>query len=240
MKAMILAAGRGTRLRPLTDKTPKPLLTVGKYSLIEHLILNLRRHDFTEIVVNVAYLGGQIVNKLKTGKQYGVNILYSYEDVGGLETGGGIYNAMPLLGPEPFLVVSGDIWTNYPFSRLRRTQLEGLAHLVLVDNFKDHEEGDFYLQEGRLHTSLGTRLTFGNIGVYRPELFSECKHGFFPLGPLLCRAVVKNQVTAEHYTGEWENIGTADALYSLRKKAAVKRRFPVKIEPMMNVAARDE
>lgn len=216
MKAMILAAGRGTRLRPLTDNVPKPLLKIDSYSLIEHLIFNLKKHDFKEIVINVAHLGGQILNTLGNGERYGVNITYCYEIPGGLETGGGIYNAMPLLGPDPFLVVSGDIWTEYPFSSLRNKLNGGLAHLVLVDNF--FGEGDFYLFDKRLHTEKGQRLTFGNIGIYHPDLFANCSAGFFKLGPLLQEAVQKDQVTAEHFTGAWENVGTVDALESLRDK----------------------
>lgn len=218
MKAMILAAGRGSRLRPLTDNTPKPLLKVGEYSLIEHLIMNLAQHNFNDIVVNVAYLGDQIVTNLGSGEQLGVNISYSYEEAGALETGGGIFKALPLLGPDPFLVVSGDIWTNYPFKHLRNVELKGLAHLILVDNFKEHEQGDFFLLDGRLHHSNGKRLTFGNIGVYHPDLFLGCAPGFFRLGPLLQRAVLADQVSGEHYTGEWENIGVADTLFALRMR----------------------
>jgi MurNAc alpha-1-phosphate uridylyltransferase len=215
---MILAAGRGTRLRPLTDDTPKPLLKVGELSLIEHLILKLKKHGFTEIVVNIAYLRDKIVNAIGNGDKYGVAISYSYEEAEGLETGGGIVNAMPLLGPKPFLVVSGDIWTQYPFSNLKTKKLEGLAHLVLVDNFKEHQTGDFYLLDGRLHSSTGTRLTFGNIGVYHPDFFADCTPGFFKLGPLLEKAAHDNQITGEHFQGEWENIGTPESLIALRKR----------------------
>lgn len=218
MRAMILAAGRGTRLRPLTDDTPKPLLKVGELSIIEHLILKLKSHGFTEIVVNVAYLRDKIVNAIGNGDKYGVAISYSYEEADGLETGGGIVNAMPLLGPKPFLVVSGDIWTQYPFSNLKTKKLEGLAHLVLVDNFKEHQTGDFYLLDGRLHSSTGTRLTFGNIGIYHPDFFAECVPGFFKLGPLLEKAAHHNQITGEHFQGEWENIGTPESLIALRKR----------------------
>jgi MurNAc alpha-1-phosphate uridylyltransferase len=216
MKAMILAAGRGTRLRPLTDNIPKPLLKIDSYSLIEHLILNLRRHDFKDIVINVAHLGDQILKTLGNGSQYDVKITYCYELPGGLETGGGILNAMPLLGSDPFLVVSGDIWTDYPFSVLKDKPTSSLAHLVLVNNF--FGEGDFYLLDDRLHEAKGSKLTFGNIGVYHPELFSNCSPGFFRLGTLLREAVQKNQVTAEHFTGAWDNIGTLEGLQTLRKK----------------------
>lgn len=216
---MILAAGRGARLRPLTDNTPKPLLKVGKLSLIEHLILNLRKHDFTQIVINVAYLGDQIVETLGVGERYDVKISYSHEEGNGLETGGGIVNAQSLLGEDPFLVVSGDIWTDYPFNRLRKINLESLGHLILVDNFKEHEHGDFHLLDGRLHPSAGTRLTFGNIGIYHPRLFEGYTPGFFRLAPILEQAIQNNQITGEYYSGEWENVGTMDALNALRKKA---------------------
>lgn len=218
MKAMILAAGRGKRLRPFTDEIPKPLLKIGQFSLIEHLILHLRQQGFHEIVVNVAYLKEKIVNALGTGEKYGVTIHYSPEQQEGLGTGGGILNAMPLLGDSPFLVVSADIWTNYPFSCLRDKPLDSLAHLIMVDNFAESKDGDFCLINGRLHASQGTRLTYASMGVYHPEFFSDCSPGFFKLGPLLHKAVGDNQITGEYFQGDWENVGTPETLISLRKR----------------------
>lgn len=222
MKVMILAAGRGTRLRPLTDATPKPLLQVGNYSLIEHLLFRLSANGFHDIVINVAHLGNLIIEKLQDGRQYGVSIMYSKEYVaGGLETGGGIFNALPLLGKNPFLVVSGDIWTDYPFSQLRNISLSGLVHLVLVDNPSDHTQGDFNLLSNKIVENQGLRLTYGNIGLYHPDLFINCTPGFFPLGPLLKKAALDNAVTGEHYQGTWVNVGTRETLEELRKKVDV-------------------
>jgi MurNAc alpha-1-phosphate uridylyltransferase len=216
MKAMILAAGRGTRLRPLTDDTPKPLLKIDSFSLIEHLLFNLGRHEFNEVIVNVAHLGDQIVSTLGEGKRYGVKITYSYEPPGGLETGGGILKAMPLLAPDPFLVVSGDIWTDYPFGTLKEKPLEGLAHLVMVNNYAG--EGDFCLSDNLLHPHQGNKLTFGNIGVYHPELFADYPPGFLKLGAILREAIQHQKVTAEHFEGQWENVGTMEALATLRER----------------------
>lgn len=216
---MLLAAGRGKRMGSLTDHLPKPLLKIGQFSLIEHLLFNLASHGFKEIIINLAYLGEKIANTLGKGADYGVSITYSREnEERGLETGGGIYQALPILGPSPFLVVSADIWTNYPFSQLRAQPLSGLAHLILVDNFEAHPQGDFNLQGGHINQTAGARLTFGNIGVYHPQLFSSCQPGFFPLAPLLHAAVEQNKVTGEHFTGEWANIGTPDALKAMQER----------------------
>jgi N-acetyl-alpha-D-muramate 1-phosphate uridylyltransferase len=219
MKVMILAAGRGSRMRPITDKIPKPLLKIDTFSLIEHLLFRLSKHGFQDIVINLAHLGEKIAATLGRGERYGVTIRYSIEEAAeGLETGGGIFNALPLLGAGPFVVVSGDIWTDYNFSQLRAKPLQGLAHLVLVDNPPWHDQGDFVFSDGRLLLGEGTKFTFANIGVYDPSLFVDCQPGFFPLGPLLHKAVAEGLVTGEYYRGEWLNIGTADALQALRDK----------------------
>ncbi|MBA2655211.1 MAG: nucleotidyltransferase family protein [Gammaproteobacteria bacterium] len=216
---MILAAGRGNRLRPLTDTIPKPLLKVGELSIIEHLLFKLKSHGFNEIVINLAHLGEKIEDQLQAGQRYGVDIIYSYEFVtGGLETGGGIVNALPLLGSDPFVVVSGDIWTDYNFSTLKTQPLEGLAHLVLVDNPPEHIQGDFNLLGARLTEGQGRRLSYGNIGVYHPDLFKGHKPGFFRLGPILHKAVAEGQVTGEHFEGTWVNVGTLENLAALRQR----------------------
>lgn len=207
MKAMILAAGRGERMRPLTDHVPKPLLRVGPKSLIEYLIEALVMAEFTDLVINHAHLGSQIEQLLGDGKRYGVKIRYSPERGEGLETGGGIFQALPLLGEDPFLVVNGDIWTDYSFVRGRRAP-EGLAHLILVDNPSHYPQGDFALLGERVMTEGMGKLTFSGIGIYRPELFFHCRPGRFPLAPLLREAIDKNLVTGEHYRGEWWDIGT--------------------------------
>jgi len=211
MKALILAAGRGERLRPLTDHTPKPLLEAGGQALIEHTILALARAGFTELVVNLAHLGGQIQARLGDGGRLGVRIAYSHEGEEALETGGGIHHALPLLGAEPFLVVNGDLATDYPFARLQ-SRPTGLAHLVLVENPAHHPHGDFALQGETALAQGEPRHTFSGIGVYRPELFAACAPGKFPLAPLLRQAMAAGQVSGELYPGFWMDIGTVERL----------------------------
>jgi MurNAc alpha-1-phosphate uridylyltransferase len=211
MKAMILAAGRGERMRPLTDTVPKPLLRIGGQTLIERHVHALARAGITDLVINHAHLGEQIVRALGDGHAYGVSIRYSPETDGSLETGGGIMNALPLLGAEPFLVVNGDIWTDFPFASLP-SRIGGLAHLVMVDNPEHHPEGDFSLSAGELSRQGPAMLTYAGIGVYRPELFAGCSPGAFPLGPLLRDAMDAGQVSGEHYTGNWFDIGTPERL----------------------------
>lgn len=216
MKAMILAAGRGERMRPLTDTTPKPLLMAGGKRLIEYHIEALATAGITELVINHAHLGEQIEQALGSGERYGVAIQYSAEGQGqALETGGGIYKALPLLGDEPFLVVNGDVWTDYPFKSLLECEVE-LAHLVLVDNPPHNNEGDFYLQaDGRISSDGSPRLTFSGIGIYHPQLFAGCQPGAFPLAPLLRSAMAAGRVSGEHYRGQWLDIGTPQRLQDL-------------------------
>lgn len=213
MKVMILAAGRGERMRPLTDVTPKPLLQVGGRSLIAHHLVNLARAGLHDVVVNTGHLGLQIEQALGDGTGYGLSIRYSREATI-LDTGGGIFNALPLLGEAPFLVVNGDVFTDYPFERLPRAPA-GLAHLVLVPNPPQHARGDFVLQEGRVLSDGGARLTFSGIGVYRPQLFAECGPAVFPLAPLLRKAMADGQVRGERYHGHWCDVGTPERLAAL-------------------------
>ncbi|MFW5447436.1 MAG: nucleotidyltransferase family protein, partial [Methylophagaceae bacterium] len=167
MKAIILSAGRGERLRPLTDHTPKPLLKAGEHRLIEHLIIALVNAGITEIIINYAHLGQQFPETLGNGQQFGANISYSPEQEGGLETAGGIIKALPLLGDEPFLVVNGDIWTDYPFEQLNNLTLDDncLAHLVLVENPEHHPHGDFSLSSGLLDQQGQDKYTFSGVAV---------------------------------------------------------------------------
>ena len=217
MKAMILAAGRGERMRPLTDRAPKPLLEAAGKPLIQYHIEALREAGFTELVVNHAHLGAQIVARLGDGRAFGVRIDYSPEPGGALETGGGIRQALPLLGEGAFVVVNADIWTDYPYRRLRR-EPEGLAHLVLVDNPDYHRDGDFQLNGDQVSAEGDTRLTFSGIGLYRPELFAAVPQGRFPLAPLLRSAMQAGQVSGEHYRGRWMDIGTAERLAELDRQ----------------------
>ena len=210
MKAMILAAGRGERMRPLTDHTPKPLLKAGGRALIEHTIDGLVAGGISEMIVNTAHLGEQVEQYLGDGARYGASIRYSLEGEA-LETGGGIFRALPLLGDEPFLVVNGDIATDFNFASLRERKID-LAHLVLVANPKHHPQGDFGLAEGLALDGGDPRYTFCGIGVYRPELFAACNPGRFALAPLLRKAMVTEQVSAEFYPGFWMDIGTVERL----------------------------
>lgn len=213
MKAMILAAGRGERMRPLTDHTPKPLLRVGGLALIEYHIGALVHAGFHEIVINHAHLGLQIEEALGDGSRYNARLLFSPEGKA-LETGGGIFRALPLLGDEPFVVVNGDIWTDYPFAQLRRP-LTGLAHLVLVDNPSHNPEGDFHLAADRVMSEGEPKLTFSGIGLYHRALFDGCNDGPFPLAPLLRRAMNAGKVSGEHYHGHWIDVGTPQRLNEL-------------------------
>ena len=215
MKAMILAAGRGERMRPLTDTTPKPLLKVGGHSLIEYHLWQLAKLAVTEVVINIAWLGEQIERTLGKGQTYGLNIKYIHEGQQALETGGGIYNALPQLGDDVFMVINADIWTDYDLHQLP-VSLSGLAHLVLVDNPAHHPEGDFGINTSGYAVAVAERkLTFSGIGLYSPELFKACRPGVFPLAPLLRDAMTRQQVTAEHYRGYWSDVGTVERLQQL-------------------------
>lgn len=214
---MILAAGRGERMRPLTDTIPKPLLCAGGKPLIEYHVEALAEAGFGTLVINHAHLGKQIEQVLGDGRRWGISIAYVAEPPGALETGGGIHNALPLLGSGPFLVVNADIWTRFPFQDLARKP-EGLAHLVLVDNPVQHPDGDFVLNAGKVVDTGHPRLTFSGIGVYRPELFSGCSAGRFPLAPLLRKAMQAQAVTGEHFAGDWFDIGTPERLEALEHR----------------------
>lgn len=218
MHALILAAGRGERLRPLTDSTPKPLLQAGKFRLIEYHLHALAAAGIVNIVINHAHLGQKIVSTLGNGSAYGVRIVYSAEPEGALETAGGIVNALPLLNSGPFTVVNGDIWTDYPFDHLP-SEISGLAHIVLVDNPAHNPDGDFTLHGDRVDERVkgipGTALTFSGIGIYRPALFKDLAPGRIPLAPVLRQAMVNEQVTGEHYRGRWVDVGTPQCLAEL-------------------------
>ena len=213
MKAMILAAGRGERMRPLTDHTPKPLLQVAGKALIEYQIEALARADIRDIVINLAHLGAQIEQSLGCGTRRGVTIHYSHEREA-LETGGGIFNALPLLGDEPFLVVNGDIWTDYDYSRVDLTDGD-LAHLVLIENPQHNLKGDFVLQAGRVVDTDAECYTFSGIGLYHPALFIDCTAGAFSLAPLLRQAISAGRVSGEYFAGNWIDVGTPQRLEQL-------------------------
>jgi MurNAc alpha-1-phosphate uridylyltransferase len=213
MKAMILAAGRGERMRPLTDRTPKSLLRAGGKALIEYHLEALAGSGILDLVINHAHLGERLVASLGGGERWGVRIRYSAE-AEALETGGGIFHALPLLGSGPFLVVNGDVWTDFDFGTLSLGP-EMLAHLVLVDNPEHHPTGDFALSRGLVRAEGSPRLTFSGIGVYRSELFEGCRPGAFPLAPLLRQGVERGRVSGERYRGVWMDIGTPQRLQAL-------------------------
>jgi len=209
MRAMILAAGLGSRMRPLTDHTPKPLLEVGGKPLIVWHIEQLKEAGFREIVINVAYLGEQIIDYLGDGSQYGVNILFSDEqNEGALETAGGIVKALPLLS-ETFLVVNGDVWTDYSYVNDFKLKEESLAHLILVENPEHNLKGDFLL------TETDEKYTFSGIGYYSKRLFEKLNHGKSALAPLLFEAIENQRITTEYYSGIWYDIGTPERLKML-------------------------
>ena len=216
MKAMILAAGRGERMRPLTDTTPKPLLEAGGKALIVWQLEKLARAGFTDIVINHAHLGHRIEAALGDGARFGVSIRYSPE-AEALETAGGIAHALPMLGTEPFLVINSDVYTDYGFQALRHFKLgDSLAHLVLVDNPPQHPRGDFALQSDRVREGGENLLTFSGIGVYARQLFSGISTGSkVPLAPLLREAIAAERVSGERYLGRWHDVGTAERLQAL-------------------------
>ena len=211
MKVMLLAAGRGERMRPLSDEVPKPLLTVGGKPLIVHLVEALVAEGFRELVINHAWHGAMIEQRLGDGRDFGASIEYSAEGDRALGTGGGIRHALPLLGSDPFVAVNADIWTDFPFSNLPEA-LETLAHLVLVDNPAHHPDGDFSLAGSRVGDGEDQRLTFSGISVYRPELFAELFEECFPLAPILFDACGEGRLSGVHYTGEWWDVGTPERL----------------------------
>ncbi len=222
---MILAAGRGERMRPLTDRTPKALLEVGGRALIEHHLARLREADVVEVVINVAHRAGAIRSHLGDGGRYGLHIHYSDESGGVLETGGGIIKALPHLADDNddvFFVVNADVFTDYA---VRRPDLGGdQAHLVLVDNPPHRPHGDFLLNGGRLSRKRGVPLTFSGMGYYRPALFDGRTAEHAPLAPVLAEGIAQNRISGEHHHGLWADIGTPQRLAEARKQAAGRVR----------------
>ena len=208
MRAMILAAGRGERLRPLTDTLPKPLIDVGGKPLIAWHLEALAAAGFREVVINLGHLGEQIPARLGKGREWGLNLHYSQEPPEALETGGGVVQALPLLGAGPFLLINGDIWTNYPLANLRAIKCDH-AHLVLIPC-------DFALSAGRVYNTGETLHTFSGIAVYHPRIFSQCQPGRFSIVPLLRQTVEDHLVTGELFHGCWFDSGTPERLDAIR------------------------
>jgi MurNAc alpha-1-phosphate uridylyltransferase len=226
MRAMILAAGRGERMRPLTDTIPKPLLMIGGKPLIVWHLERLAKAGFKEIVINHAHLGSQIEAALGNGACWSLSIQYSRETQA-LETAGGIAKALPMLcadDDDSFVVVNGDIFCEYDFSQLKSLSAETLAHLVLVDNPPQHAQGDFVFNQGKLALQGNPKLTFSGIGVYRAELFASITGGASAkLAPLLFDAISAGKVSAEHYHGVWHDIGTPERLHALDRQLATSQ-----------------
>ena len=219
MRAMLLAAGRGERMRPLTDSMPKPLVPVGGRALIVWHLLALARAGVREVVINLSWLGAQLRDALGDGSQFGVRITWSDEGPVPLETGGGIFRALRLLGPDPFLVVNADIWTDIDFGRLA-LEPDAHAHLVLIPNPPHHPRGDFGLEGDRVVNRETGRLTYSGVGVYSREFFAGCTEGRFPLLPLLNRAIAAGRARGEVHRGQWCDVGTAERLASLSARVS--------------------
>lgn len=208
---MVLAAGLGTRMRPLTDALPKPLLAVGGKPLLVHHVERLVRAGVRTVVINHSRNGHRIEEALGDGSRFGATIRYSPEGDTPLDTGGGIHRALPLLGDDPFIVVNGDVWCGLDFARLPG-ELPGLAHLVMVPNPAHNPGGDFALAGDLVQESGQTVMTYSGIAVLAPALFRNCEEGVFPLVPLLRQAMGRRLVTGEAFTGRWVDVGTPERL----------------------------
>lgn len=210
MKAMILAAGKGERLRPMTETMPKPLIQVAGKPLILHHLAALAKCGISEVIINTWYLGAQIRETIGCGKELGLKIEYSIEDEL-LDTGGGIAKCLPFFAQDPFIVISADIYTKFDFITVPQAP-NGLAHLIMVDNPSYHMAGDFYLDKGILKLDGGDKLTYANIGVFRPEFFVDAPKGSFPLRNLFYKHISNGLVTGQYFNGVWHNIGTINDL----------------------------
>jgi len=218
MYAMILAAGRGERMRPLTDTLPKPLLCVNHKPLIVYHIEKLAAFGVTNIVINQAWLGHKLKEQLGNGERWGIDISYADEGLRALETAGGIKNALPLLKSDQFIVVNGDIWTDFDFSTLPTTLVDNvLAHLVMVENPAHNVDGDFSLREQWLEVDGTTKQTFSGIGLYHKKLFELVAQEVSPLGPILRQAMASHQITGQLHSGHWTDVGTPQRLETLQQ-----------------------
>jgi MurNAc alpha-1-phosphate uridylyltransferase len=215
MKAMILAAGRGERLRPLTDEIPKPLIEVGGQSLLERHLDNVRSAGIETVVINLGWLGDKIVEHVGSGKRYGLEVIYSQEGNNILETGGGIHKALPMLGSEPFLVVNADIYTDMPVPDVS-LENEHLGHLMMVPTPGYRDRGDFNIEEGLIRNGTDAALTFSGVAIYRPDFFDGCDAGRFSIAPMLREAADRGQLSGSLYEGLWADAGTPDRLAALQ------------------------
>ena len=214
---MILAAGRGERMRPLTDTTPKPLLPVGGRPLIDHHIERLATAGIRDLVINLAWHGEQIRDHVGDGSRYGVSVAFSDEGAEALETGGGIRQALPLLGPDPFWLVNGDVYCEYPFGPIE-LEPHTSGHLVMVPNPGHNPKGDFALEGDRIRNRGKSMLTYSGLAVFAPALIGQCAPGKFPLAPLLKTAANNDALTGELFTGRWRDVGTPERLGELDRE----------------------
>lgn len=213
---MLLAAGRGERLRPLTDQRPKALVEVQGSSLLERHLERMRDSGIGTVVINLGWLGEQIVDRIGSGARFGLNVIYSQEGSNVLETGGGIHKALPFLGDEPFLVVNADVYTDMCLPEIDLAE-DCVGHLVLVPTPDYRQRGDFDLDRGRILNSESPRLTFSGVAVYRPAFFEGCEAGRFPLAPMLREAADAGQLSGELYEGQWADIGTLERLDAVNR-----------------------
>lgn len=212
---MILAAGRGERLRPLTDETPKSLVEVGGRSLLERHLDHVKAAGIETVVINLGWLGDRIVERVGSGRRFGLEVIYSQEGDNILETGGGIFKALPTLGDGPFVVINADIFTDMPVPEVTLAD-DQLGHLVMVPSPEYRAGGDFDIEEGLIRNSSEQSLTFSGVAIYRPQLFDGCKPGRFPLAPLLRAAAADGRLSGSLYEGQWADIGTPERLEALR------------------------
>jgi len=225
MRAMILAAGRGERLRPITDDIPKALVEVAGKSVLEWHLERVSAAGITQVVINLGWHGEQIVERIGSGERYGIEIAYSDEGDEVLETGGGIHKALPLLGDDPFLVINSDIFTDIPVPPVRLRD-EHLGHLVTVPRPGYLEHGDFNIEDGLIRRTEHPRYTYAGFAIYRPELFANCEAGRFSVVPLMFEAADAGRLSGSVYEGRWADIGTPERLAALRKQLDGKKEGP--------------
>ncbi len=215
MRAMLLAAGRGERLRPLTDEVPKSLVEVRGESLLERHLASIHAAGVRTVVINLGWLGDRIVERVGSGERYGLNVLYSQGGENILETGGGIHKALPMLGDEPFLVINADIYTDMPMPRIELAA-EHVGHLVMVPSPGYRDGGDFDIEDGLIRNGETQKLTFSGVAMYRPAFFDGCEPGRFPLAPMLREAADHGKLSGSLYQGLWADIGTPERLRAIQ------------------------
>lgn len=214
MIAMILAAGRGERLRPVTDSMPKSLVEINGQALLERHLRSLAKDGVETVVVNLGWLGEQITERIGSGEEFGLNVVYSQEGDNILETGGGIHRALPMLGADPFLVINADIYTDMPLPDVQLGD-DDMAHLICVPVTEDKSSGDFAIVDGRIRNDGEPMFTFSGVSIYRPEFFADCTPGRFSVVPMLRAAADADKISGSIYSGLWRDVGTPERLAEL-------------------------